>query len=692
VPSAVASPSRRNAPCPCGSGKRYKECHGALGSGAPVESAVEELLREARAAFSSGDRVTARTLFDRALALDAMNPEANFHLANSLRERGEISAAIERYRQALRRAPAHSGVLNNLGLALEASGERDGAETCYRDVLAAEPQHADALGNLGRLLFERERFAESAAAYDRLVAIGRQLPPAVWVGRAIAQQGIGDLPSAEASFREAARLAPDDCPIQLNIGTVCSEQYRHEDAEQAWLRALELDPRNLYALSMLAYGRQHRCDWRGLDVIYTEINRLLEAEDPDGSAGSHANPFPVLSMPTSPRARLHAARLWARGFAVPAPVPPPAVALAPGERLRVGFVSSDFGEHPMAFLWMECWERLDKRRMETFAYAIRRPDPGPIGARIVNSFAHFGDISVETTAQIVRRIQADRIAILVDLNGYTRHSRERIFALRPAAVQVNCIGFPGTLGAPWYDYIFTDRFSLPERLTPFYSERPLYMPHMAFPSDTTRLPAGPAPTRAACGLPEQGFVFCCFNNAYKILPEMFALWMRLLQAVPGSLLWLLETNPEAKANLRHETVQAGVDPQRLIFAPRVSVREHVARNAAADLFVDTYPYGAHTTANDALLAGLPVLTCVGETLASRIAGSQLHAIGLPELVTESFADYETLALKLATHPALLKRYRDRLAANRHTHPLFDMAAYARDFEDAMERVWREHRA
>jgi protein O-GlcNAc transferase len=684
----MASSSPRNAPCPCGSGKRYKDCHGALSSGPPVESAAEELLRKAGAAFGGGDRVAARMLLDRALALDATNPEANFQLANSLRQRGEISAAIERYRLALLRAPAHPGVLNNLGLALEASGERDGAETCYRDALAADPQHADALGNLGRLLLDRERLAESAAVYDRLATVRRQLPPAIWVGRAIAQRGIGDLASAEASFREAARLAPNDCAIQLNIGTVCSEQYRHEEAERAWLRALELDPLNLYALSMLAQGRQQRCDWRGLDVTFAELNRLLEAEDPDDSARSHANPFPMLSMPTSPRARLHAARLWAGGFAMPGAVQAPAV--APGERRRVGFVSSDFGEHPISFLWMECWERLDRRRIETFAYGIRPPDRGPIGSRIAKSFAHFADVSAEGTAEIVRRIRADRIAILVDLNGYTRHSREKIFALRPAPVQINCIGFPGTLGAAWYDYIFTDRFSLPQRLAPFYSERALYMPHMAFPSDTTRLPAGPPPTRAACGLPEQGFVFCCFNNAYKILPGMFAIWMRLLQAVPGSVLWLLEANPEARANLRREAAQAGVDPERLIFAPRAPVHEHVARNAAADLFVDTYPYGAHTTANDALLAGLPVLTCVGETLASRIAGSQLHAIGLPELVTESFTDYEALALELATQPTLLKSYRHRLAANRHTHPLFDMPAYARDFEDAMERVWRDY--
>ena len=296
----------------------------------------------------------------------------------------------------------------------------------------------------------------------------------------------------------------------------------------------------------------------------------------------------------------------------------------------------------------------------------------------------------DSEQQIAQRIRGDEIAILIDRGGYTTHAREGVFALRPAPLQVNCIGFPGTLGAPWYDYIFTDRFTVPEHLQPFYAERPLYMPHMAFPSDTTRLSPAPPPSRAACGLPDGAFVFCCFSNAYKILPDVFAVWMRLLAAVPGSLLWLLETHSMAKQNLRREAGAAGVDPDRIVFAPFVDVTEHVARSAAADLFLDTYPYGAHTTANDALLAGLPVLTYAGDTMVSRIAGSQLHAVGLPELVTERVAEYEALALRLAAQPDLLRELRERLARNRHTYPLFDMERYARDFADAMERIWSEH--
>jgi predicted O-linked N-acetylglucosamine transferase (SPINDLY family) len=403
-------------------------------------------------------------------------------------------------------------------------------------------------------------------------------------------------------------------------------------------------------------------------------------------------PFATLAMPLSPVAQLHASQRWSRTIARE-PLPQrPLLAYAAGERLRVAFATWNFRQHPTLHLSLEFWERIDRGVLEMFAYSLRPDDDNALLKRARAAFEHFADVSQESVAAIAERIRADRIGILIDRNGYTLNAREALFALCPAPIQVNCIGFPGTLGAPWYDYIFTDRFTVPEELARFYAERPLYMPHMAFPSDTTRLPASAAPTRAQCGLPEGGFVFCCFNNAYKILPEVFALWMRLLSAVPGSVLWLLDTSAEAKANLQREAAAAGIGASRLIFAPIVPVGAHVARNAAADLFVDTYPYGAHTTANDALLAGLPVLTRVGETMASRIAGAQLMAIGLPELVTHSFAEYEALALQLAREPQRLAAYRARLKAHRHTAPLFDMARYARDFEALMLDTWAAHEA
>ncbi|HEV8257677.1 MAG TPA: SEC-C metal-binding domain-containing protein [Casimicrobiaceae bacterium] len=508
-----------------------------------------------------------------------------------------------------------------------------------------------------------------------------------WVQRALAQMQTRDYVAAEASFREAAKLAPDDARIHADIATLCILQNRHDDAEAPLVRALALEPEHPYALCLYTHIRQRHCAWNGLADLHARVSRALDrGVDPR----YQFSVFPILSMPTTPQQQRVAAQWTASMFAPPTPAPRPRVTLQPGERLRVAFVTANFRDHPTLHLSLEFWERIDRSRLEMFAYSLRHDDDNPFLRRARAAFEHFTDVSQDSVAGIAQRIRDDRIAILIDRNGYTLHAREAIFALRPAPIQINCIGFPGTLGTSWYDYIFTDRFSLPEHLTPFYTERPLYMPHMAFPSDTTRLPSGPPPARSACGLPEQGFVFCCFNNTYKILPDVFAVWMRLLAAVPGSVLWLLETSAEAKANLRREAGAAGIDPARLIFAARVKVGAHVARHAGADLFLDTYPYGAHTTANDALLAGLPVLTCAGDTLVSRICGSQLSAIGLPELITTTFADYEALALKLAQDPALLQSYRDRLVANRRTTPLFDMARYARDFEEAMQRVWAEH--
>lgn len=666
-----------------------EDCRSAVAR-APTDVAAWKRLGEILRAH---DPAAAEAAWRRAVELAPADGEAHFHLGNLCRDRGELNAARTEYERALAAAPDHAGLLNNLGLVLQALGDRAGAEACFRRVLTATPEHPDALGNLASVLFECEAFRQSSATYERLCAIRRDIPAPVWVRRGLAHQLAGDLATAETCFREAAKLLPDNLAIQMNIGAACAEQQRHADAEPAWLRALELQPRHLYAMSMLAHGRQHRCAWDGLPGLHADINRAIESgpEPRDGSADAFGgiNPFTLLSMPSSPLAQLRTAQRWARDSGPASPVARPRLAVAPGERLRVGFVSSDFRAHPMVHLSLEFWERIDRDRFETFAYGIRARDSGPLGRSVERAFDHFADVSSMPVGEIVRRIADDRIAILIDLNGYTTHARKAIFAYRPAPVQVNYLGFPGTLGAEWYDWILVDRFGAPDASQPYFTERLLHLPHMSFPSDTRRAPEGPPPAHAACGLPEGAFVFCCFNNPYKILPDVFATWMRLLNAVPGSVLWLLGTGAQVRENLRREAQRAGIDPERLIFAPRMdSVTDHLARMAAADLFVDSYPYGAHTTANDALLSGLPVVTRAGETLASRIAGSQLHAIGLPELVASSEADYEALARRLAQSPGELASLRARLAANRATSPLFDMARFTRDFEECLWQAWR----
>jgi predicted O-linked N-acetylglucosamine transferase (SPINDLY family) len=681
-----------------GATARAEECFRAANAAAPRHAArgafslgVDLLLAQAHASFERGEHAEAERAWRAALVRDPGHPEVLFDVANRERERGENHAAIADYEKALERAPGHPGVTNNLGLALEAAGETERAEDCYRAVLASDPNHVDALGNLANILSAREAVRETVAVYDRLFAIRRDLPAAVWIRRAMAQNQAQDVPGAIESYREAAHLDPDDMQVQLHLGTLFIQQQAFSDGEVALRRALDLDPGNRYALSMLVHTRQQRCAWDGLGDLVTRIRAGLEdKEEPDSDFP--VMPFATLAMPLSPSALLHAAQRWARTVSRGPLAPRPTVSYGTGERLRVAFATWNFRDHPTMHLSLEFWEKIDRDRLEMFAYSLRRDDDNPFQRRARRAFEHFIDVSQDSARSIAERIRKDRIGILIDRNGYTLNAREGIFPLRPAPIQVNCIGFPGTMGAGWYDYIFTDRYTVPEALQRFYGEQPLYMPHMAFPSDTTRLPSGTPPSRAACGLPDRAFVFCCFSHSYKILPDVFAIWMRLLQAVPGSVLWLLHTSGEVVSNVRRESAKAGVDPSRLVFAPIVKVAEHVARNAAADLFLDSFPYGAHTTANDALLAGLPVLTCAGETMVSRIAGSQLHAIGLPELITTSFADYEALALRLATEDKQLLSLRQRLAANRHTHALFDMARYARDFEDAMKAIWAERGA
>jgi protein O-GlcNAc transferase len=582
----IAAPASRNDPCPCGSGKRYKACHG----------------------------------------------------------------AVSRY------------------------SPRSGSE-----VAALDGQADD--------LFEQGDFAGAARAYDRLRSQRRSLTAEQWVRRGVAEEKSGQLAAAEASYREAATRAPDHAEIHANIGAVCVLQKRFVEAQAPLMRALELDPRDASSVAMLAHARQRCCAWDNLEPLFVKLKRMLEKPE---ALSWPVVPFPLLAMPLSPRHLLAAAKQWAQSLAPERPLPRPPWPALKGERLRVGFVSSDFRPHPLVLVMTELWERLDRDRVETFAYGILPEDKSDVGVRVRRAFEHFSDVSLDTDSAAAQRIRDDRIAILFDLNGYTTHARSQIFALRPSPLQINYIGFPGSLGAAWYDYIVVDRFIAPVSMQPQYTERFLYMPNAHYPSDSTRAPPGPAPSRSQCGLPESAFVFCNFNASYKILPEVFALWMRLLARLPGSVLWLLETEGVAKENLRREALHAGVSPERLLFAPLVSPTDHIARNAAADLFLDTFPYGGHTTANDALLAGLPVLTCVGETLPSRIAGSQLRTIGLPELVARDLADYEARAMRLAQHPSELDNLRARLAANRATHPLFDMARYARDFEDRLLRIASDH--
>jgi predicted O-linked N-acetylglucosamine transferase (SPINDLY family) len=360
--------------------------------------------------------------------------------------------------------------------------------------------------------------------------------------------------------------------------------------------------------------------------------------------------------------------------------------------LTIGYLSADFHSHATAMLVAELFEKHDRARFSIIGYSYGPDDGSQMRRRVVSAFDRFVDLREASFSDSAKRIATDGVNILVDLKGYTQDARTEIMALRPAPIQVNYLGYPGTMGADFIDYILVDEFIVPPDQQPFFTEKLVHLPGCYQVNDSQREIAPRTPSRAECGLPEKGFVFCCFNNNYKITPEMFGVWMRLLIGVPGSVLWLLEGNRWSPDNLRREAEARGVAADRLVFAPQFSPAEHLARLRLAELFLDTFPVNAHTTASDSLWAGCPLLTIAGTTFVSRVAGSLLRAVGLPELITTSMAEYEALALRIATNPAQRAELRARLAANRITSPLFDGGRFAATIERAYTTMWQRHAA
>ncbi|MEP7206601.1 MAG: tetratricopeptide repeat protein [Casimicrobiaceae bacterium] len=609
----------------------------------------------------------------RATTLDPLHADASFHLGNVLRERANWPEAIAAYRQALVHAPKHPGLLNNLGLALAGNGETVAAEGCYRAVLARVPNHAQALGNLVHLLCARRRFAEALGFAERALASGA-VGPDLWIDRGICERELGDGHAAESSFRQALALAPADPTALGNLAAVLIDRGDFEQAEPVLARSIAAAPGDANVLSLLTHTRQHLCEWHELNALQARVRACLAP----GGQGT-PNPFHLLAMPASPALQQEAARRWA---AAVTPESLPGIMATRGDRLRIGYVSSDFRAHAVAFLATEVWERHDRTQVTTFAYALPPPDDSSTRQRIRTAFDTFRDMQAASAADIALQIRRDGIDVLVDMNGYTTHEKSEIFARRPVAVQLQWLGYLGTMGAAWIDGILTDRYVTPPAGAPFFDERLVYLPDCYCPSDTRR-PVAPVPGRESCGLPLAGRVYCCFNSSYKILADVFAIWMDLLAADASSVLWLSPASARAMHNLRAEAARRGVAASRLVFAPRVAPEEHLARHAHADLFLDTFPYNAGTAANDALLMGVPVLTCSGDTMASRVAGSQLRAIGLPELVTDDLAAYAAAAHALAADPSQLATLRAKLAANRSRYPLFDMSRFTTALERAL---------
>ncbi|NUB06341.1 tetratricopeptide repeat protein [Azospirillum sp. Vi22] len=669
------------------------------------------------------------------------------NLAVALEALGRTGEAETAYREALSRNPEHGVSLNNLGVLVLAAGRRDEAGRIGRRMAALNPADrngwmllgtaAHAAGhrdeavranavavrlapddavlrhNLANALAAAGRRQEAVAEYRTVLGLRPDVPAAVSLAAELL--GLHDLPGAQAVLRGALGRHPDHGPAWRILGQTLAGALRPDAALHALRRAVALDPgdqagwedlaaaailsvrvapsiealrrvRRLSpaynpALAQLVQQQRHACDWRDLPALESDLIRRLRA----GALGMP--PFGLLAVDTSLADQRVAAERWARQKAQGVPAVA-RTAVAGDGRLRIGYLSADFHEHATAYLMAELLERHDRTRFAVTAYSTGIDDGSPMRRRLTAAVERFVDLRDHADRAAAQAIAADGIDILVDLKGYTAFARTAILAARPAPVQVNWLGYPGTMGADFIDVILADAVTIPPGEEGFYSEAVVRLPHCYQPNDRHRAIAERTPSRADCGLPEDGFVFCCFNNPYKLTPAVFDVWARLLRAVPGSVLWLYAGNPLVAGNLRGEAAARGVAPDRLVFAPPRPLVEHLARHRLADLFLDTLPYNAHTTASDALWTGLPVVTCRGATFAGRVAASLLDTVGLPELVTDSSAAYEALALDLARDPQRLAELKARLELARTASPLFDGDRFARGLEDAYRAIWQ----
>jgi len=562
-------------------------------------------------------------------------------------------------------------------------GQFEHAANCFGTAFTRDPTFAPAYNGLGLVLMDLGALADALQRFDQGLRVDPDFVPA-YTNRAIALQRLGRIEEALACLDRAIALAPNNPKAYNNRGSILTESNRPVEAVEAFDKALALKPDYPYVPGIRLLNKGQICDWSNLD---RELSDLAERIN----RGEHASPpWALVSLLDRPDVQRTMAEAWIADDVRENPLLGPLPKRARPARVKLGYYSWDFHRHATAHLIAELFECHDRSKFEVVAFSFGPQTDDEMQKRLKAGVDRFVEVGHMRDAEIAHLSREMVVDIAIDLKGITVGHRLGIFAHRAAPIQVNYLGYPGTTGAPYMDYLIADETIIPESHRRFYREKVMALPNSYQVNDRRRKVSDRAFTRAELGLPDEGFVFCSFNNNFKILPAVFDIWMRVLTAVPGSVLWLIEDNELAAANLRKEAAARGIDPGRLVFASRVAPEDHLARQKVAGLFLDTRPYNAHTTASDALWVGLPVLTYPGDTFPSRVAASLLNAVGMPELITTTAAEYEALAIALATQPARLQAFKDRLMANRAAAPLFDTELFARNLEDAYLKMIDAH--
>lgn len=612
--------------------------------------------------------------YEAVLAVNAKLPDVINNKGAALLDMGRLAESLACFEQALALQPENIAAMVNLGRVYGKLGRTDEEIEIYNRVLAGKPDFPEALAGRANALLGKRRFAEAVDDLKKALALKPDYAQAAHVlGNVYAAQG--QRVEALEVFERALVFKPDYPEALNNRGLILRALNRHPEAIGAFEHLLKIKPDYPYAAGSLFAARMHACEWAG----YHEAAAALIAGVRAGK--STDNPFSFLAYAQEPADQLACAQLYAREKHKAVPLPPFGPR-AVHSKIRIAYISADLHNHATSYLIAGLIEEHDRSRFDVLGFSLSSGDGSSISSRVRGGFDSLTDISAFGDGDAAQHMRNLGVDIAVDLKGYTKDARPVLFVTRAAPVQVNFLGYPGTFGHECMDYIIADKIVLPPEHQPFFSEKAVYLPDCYQPNDSRRTIDPATPTRAEAGLPETGFVFCSFNGTYKITPEVFDIWMRLLKAVPGSVLWLFKSNSAVDANLRREATARGVDPGRLVFAPVLQSEKHLARHRLADLFLDTLPVNAHTTASDSLWAGLPLVTCLGRSFIGRVAASVLTAGGVPELITTSLPEYEALALKLATNPALLAGLKAKVAAQRNVSPLFDTARFCKHIEAA----------
>ena len=672
---------------------------------------LDILIGLARTYFARDDRATAKATLERALvpppqrattltrlgrvALDIAEPTlaekifrsvpdaddavAASGLALALIAQRRLPEATDVVRRGVERTPEALDLLRLLAYVELEQGRVAESQQIARRGLERHPQDVELSHLLGRGLRSAGAFAAARDVLSECVALAPDRPELRQTLAATCLD-LGDSATARLHLERAIELGASEGETWDNLGIARRLLGEEEQAMAAFERAHMASPKLTPALANLVYAQQYLCEWTALETSERELTETLD--DPDSDP--RWPPFIALAMPLSSAQQLEVARRWSRAM-LPIPVAPRRAALRSG-RLRVGYLSGSFHEHPTARLMVGLFEEHDRSRFEVTGYSYGPDDGSDVRERVRTAFEHWRDVRDLSDEEIAQAIRDDGIDLLIDRKGHTQGSRMGILASRPAPVQIHYMSFPGTLGYGAVDGIIADAEVVPPEDDRYFHERVWRLPRSYYANDRRR--GSPTPSsRADNGLPEQGLILACLNQSYKLRRPLFAIWMEALRARPDAVLWLLASWPRAQHNLCAEATRHGVDPRRLVFAPRVRQDAHMARLGCADLALDTLPYGAHTTGVDVLWAGVPMLTCRGDTFAGRVGASLLRAARMDRLITRNLADYRERLLELVDEPVMLRDFRLHLAETRQTNALFDTAGFARDWENLLLQIY-----